>query len=231
MGAPDFYLAFTPAPARLAYNGGMSTIPATLPVVPAAYSAPVWLPGRSAGLEFAALLAAPAASAPAAGVGLEALSSLQTGAGGGLEALLSYTVLRLIERLLNDLSPASEPSAASPERGWPVVGVLSQGYHANHHGLDIAVPIGTPVHSTQAGRVVQAGWNDQGYGNLVIVENGPYRTYYAHLDQIGVQVGDQLRSGAVVGLSGSTGNSTGPHVHYEVRRDGVTVDPSEADVP
>lgn len=110
--------------------------------------------------------------------------------------------------------------------GWPVQGRLTQNYHASHNGLDIAIPVGTAIQSTMAGKVVYAGWNTQGYGNLVIVENGPYRTYYAHLSEVPVKVGDTVNSGSVIGLSGNTGNSTGPHLHYEVRLNHVAVNPS-----
>lgn len=212
----------------------MSTIPATTAAVAAAYTRPTFTPSlapsRQIGLDFASLLAAQGTPATdtASDTGLSALSSLNGDASGGLEGLLTYAVLRLIERLLNGAGSTTVDQAAPAAGSLPVVGTLSQDYHAGHHGLDIAVPLGTPVHSTQSGRVIHAGWNDEGYGNLVIVENGAYRTYYAHLEDIDVQVGDQLASGAVVGLSGSTGNSTGPHVHYEVRLNGTTVNPTQA---
>ena len=110
--------------------------------------------------------------------------------------------------------------------GFPVQGRLTQGSHPGHVALDLAVPTGTPVKSTMDGEVVHAGWNNEGYGNLVIVENGGYRTYYAHLSEIPVSVGQRVAAGTVIGLSGSTGNSTGPHVHYEVRLDGQQLDPT-----
>jgi len=111
--------------------------------------------------------------------------------------------------------------------GRPVGGRLTQAYHAHHNGLDFGVPVGTPVRSTMDGRVVYAGWNDQGYGNLVIVENGAYRTYYAHLSSIPVVVGQQVSAGTVIGLSGNTGNSTGPHLHYEIRINQKAIDPTD----
>ena len=94
--------------------------------------------------------------------------------------------------------------------------------------MDIAVPVGTPVRATGTGRVLYAGWNNEGYGNLVILENGPYRTYYAHLDRLLVRPGEGIEAGAIVGLSGNTGNSTGPHLHYEVRLNGAQVMPDIA---
>lgn len=100
-----------------------------------------------------------------------------------------------------------------------------------HSGIDIAVPEGLPVISPISGRVVFAdydvGWPS--YGNLVIICNGPVCVYLAHLSQIGVAAGQEISAGATVGLSGNTGTSTGPHVHYEVRVSGVPVDPRVLD--
>jgi murein DD-endopeptidase MepM/ murein hydrolase activator NlpD len=110
--------------------------------------------------------------------------------------------------------------------GWPVTGRITQEPHAGHMAFDIAVPVGTPIKTTMDGKVVYAGWNNQGYGNLVIVENGGYRTYYAHLSSIPVSVGDQVAAGTVIGLSGNTGHSTGPHLHYEIRQNMVAINPS-----
>ena len=97
--------------------------------------------------------------------------------------------------------------------------------YPRHTGVDISVPVGTPVRSTMAGVVRYAGWSPVGYGYLVIIENGDYQTYYAHLSSIGVQVGQQVGAGQEIALSGDTGNSTGPHLHYEVRVRGRPVDP------
>jgi murein DD-endopeptidase MepM/ murein hydrolase activator NlpD len=116
--------------------------------------------------------------------------------------------------------------AKSTPSGRPVGGVLTQDYHPGHNGLDFGIVVGTPVKTTMDGKVISAGWNDQGYGNLVIVENGPYRTYYAHLSSIPVSVGDTVTAGTTIGLSGNTGNSTGPHLHYEIRKDKVAIDPT-----
>lgn len=110
--------------------------------------------------------------------------------------------------------------------GRPVGGVMTQYFHKRHYGLDFGVPVGTPVKSTHAGKVVYSGWNNEGYGNLVIVENGPYRTYYAHLSSLPLQVGDSVSAGQVIGLSGNTGNSTGPHLHYEIRINRAPIDPT-----
>lgn len=156
------------------------------------------------------------------------LGSLGNGvqAGSGINQVLTYTLLRLLERLIDDqAAPDSGPGAQAIPQGWPVAGRISQGAHAGHQAVDIAVPVGTPVKTTMDGRVAYAGWNTEGYGNLVIVENGPYRTFYAHLSSIPVTVGQSVAAGDVVGLSGNTGNSTGPHLHYEVRLNGQALAP------
>jgi hypothetical protein len=98
----------------------------------------------------------------------------------------------------------------------------------NHAGIDIGVPSGTPVQAAKAGKVVFAG-DGGGYGNLVVVDHGDGTfTKYAHLSKINVQEGQSLEAGDVLGAVGSTGNSTGPHLHFEVRRgsvDGQILDP------
>jgi murein DD-endopeptidase MepM/ murein hydrolase activator NlpD len=109
--------------------------------------------------------------------------------------------------------------------GMPLSGPLTQRFHYRHIGIDIGVPIGTPVLTTHSGRVTYAGWSTLGYGNLVVVENGRFITYYGHFDAVYVTVGQWVDSGTVLGLSGNTGNSTGPHLHYETRIDNVPVDP------
>jgi hypothetical protein len=115
---------------------------------------------------------------------------------------------------------------SSPE-GLPVKGMLTQIFHPGHIGIDTGTPVGTPVHTTMDGKVIYAGWNNEGYGNLVIVENGKYKTYYAHLSSIPVTMGDVVKKGEVIGQSGTTGNSTGPHLHYETRVNNQAVDPAE----
>ncbi len=127
----------------------------------------------------------------------------------------------------NTSTSAEQTSKIIPS-GRPVGGVLTQNYHPGHNGLDFGVVVGTPVEATMDGKVTYAGWNNQGYGNLVIVENGEYKTYYAHLSNIPVSVGDSVTAGSTIGLSGNTGNSTGPHLHYEIRKNNVPIDPTSA---
>ncbi|MCB5911469.1 M23 family metallopeptidase [Streptomyces pinistramenti] len=101
-------------------------------------------------------------------------------------------------------------------------GIAGSHWSHNHSGQDFVVPTGTPVKAVHHGTVVKAGPNGGGdgpaYGNAIVIkhDNGTY-TQYAHLSQIQVQVGQQVSTGKQIGLSGSTGNSTGPHLHFEVR--------------
>ena len=100
------------------------------------------------------------------------------------------------------------------------------GRPALHSGVDLREEIGTPVHVTAAGRVVSAG-TAGGYGNMVEVDHGGgFSTRYGHLSAILVSPGQQLPPGAVIGRVGSTGRSTGPHLHYEVRTEGEAIDPA-----
>jgi murein DD-endopeptidase MepM/ murein hydrolase activator NlpD len=120
--------------------------------------------------------------------------------------------------------------------GWPVQGSITStfgfrigprsGKLERHTGWDIAIDAGTPAGATGAGKVVTAGWSSVGYGLHVVIDHGNgLTTLYGHLEKLEVAEGDEVALGQTVGLVGSTGNSTGPHLHYEVRLDDVAVDP------
>ncbi|MGB9822403.1 M23 family metallopeptidase [Thermodesulfovibrio sp.] len=95
----------------------------------------------------------------------------------------------------------------------------------HHNGIDIAVPEGTPVKPVLSGKVVYSGWRG-GYGNCVIVDHGNgIQTVYAHNSKNLVKTGDTVTPQSVVALSGSTGRTTGPHLHFEVRKDGKAMNP------
>ncbi len=99
----------------------------------------------------------------------------------------------------------------------PVLGcVFHDSNYSSHTGDDFPVDAGTPVHTTMGGKVVWAGFNGP-WGNLVVVQNGPYQVWFAHQSVIQVSVGDIVKHGDVVGLSGNTGNSTGAHLHYGIK--------------
>ncbi len=106
---------------------------------------------------------------------------------------------------------------------------LADDEHARmHQGLDIAASEGTPIEAARGGRVVQAGWV-RGYGNTVVLDHGDGQTtLYGHASELLVKVGDKVTAGAHIAKVGSTGHSTGPHLHFEVRQDGRAQDPSKA---
>ena len=112
---------------------------------------------------------------------------------------------------------------------WPVNGPVVSGFGMRwgrmHEGIDIAAPSGTPIYAAAAGTVIHAGWLG-GYGNLVVVDHGNgLSTAYAHASAILVGLGQQVSQGETLSLVGSTGNSSGPHLHFEVRVNGSAVDP------
>lgn len=112
---------------------------------------------------------------------------------------------------------------------WPVQGPISSTFGPRwgrmHRGLDIAVVTGTPVRAAASGRVSFSGENG-GYGLLVIIDHGNgVETRYAHNSQLLVKVGDRVQRGQIIARSGNTGNSTGPHLHFEIRQYGEAVDP------
>lgn len=110
---------------------------------------------------------------------------------------------------------------------WPVqTGAISQGFRAGHRALDIAAPLGAPVYAADNGIVLKSGYSQDGYGGRVIIDHQiDYITLYAHLSQALVQAGDVVQKGQLIGYVGSTGNSTGPHVHFELRDFGFLIDP------
>ena len=121
--------------------------------------------------------------------------------------------------------PAPNPGGLQ----WPVVGPVTSPFGWRwgrlHEGIDIAVPSGTPVHAAAAGTVIYAGWMG-GYGNLVVIDHGGgVATAYGHNTSVAVALGQQVEQGQVIAYSGSTGHSTGPHVHFEVRVGGAARDP------
>lgn len=100
-------------------------------------------------------------------------------------------------------------------------------YHVTrfHHGMDFTAPLGSDIYATGNGTVCFSGWK-QGYGNTVMIDHGfGYQTLYAHCHQLLVSEGQKVRRSDVIALVGSTGKSTGPHLHYEVRLNGTAIDP------
>jgi murein DD-endopeptidase MepM/ murein hydrolase activator NlpD len=113
----------------------------------------------------------------------------------------------------------------------PVRGVVTspfgQRWGRLHAGIDIAAPTGAAVGAAGRGTVVSAGWNSGGYGNLVVIQHRlGFQTWYAHLSAVHVRVGQGVGGGTRIGSVGSTGASTGPHLHFEVRHNGTPVNPA-----
>ena len=95
-----------------------------------------------------------------------------------------------------------------------------------HTGVDFLAPTGTPIYATGNGKVVEAKRNNYGYGRMVVIDHGyGYQTLYAHLSQIRVREGQEVKRGEIIGLVGNTGTSTAPHLHYEVIRNDRKVNP------
>jgi murein DD-endopeptidase MepM/ murein hydrolase activator NlpD len=110
--------------------------------------------------------------------------------------------------------------------GWPVAGQITQGYWDRHRALDIGSWQGAPVLAADSGYVVAAGWDDAGYGRTVLIDHGNgFQTLYAHLQVYYVEVGDSVAKGEQIAEVGSTGNSTGPHLHLELRQNGIQRNP------
>jgi murein DD-endopeptidase MepM/ murein hydrolase activator NlpD len=125
-------------------------------------------------------------------------------------------------------APTSDPSLPGDLK-WPLRGVLYSRFGRNgrevHDGIDLAAPLGTPIKAARGGTVLYAG-EQKGYGLIAIIEhaNG-LTTLYAHNRDLKVTTGQRVREGQVIATVGESGRTTGPHLHFEVRRDGVPVDP------
>jgi murein DD-endopeptidase MepM/ murein hydrolase activator NlpD len=135
-----------------------------------------------------------------------------------------------IPRVVNAYSGPLPATAArgTGNFGWPVSGRITQKFWSNHPGIDIGAPKGTPIYAADSGYVVAAGWDQEriSYGFMILINHGNgFVTRYAHLSAFNVQVGDSVKKGQIVGRVGSTGNSTGPHLHFEIINNGVRRNP------
>jgi murein DD-endopeptidase MepM/ murein hydrolase activator NlpD len=123
--------------------------------------------------------------------------------------------------------PSDKPvKTAEFTSGYGIRSDPFRGGAARHQGIDLAAPIGTPIYATADGTILEAGYNSGGYGNLIKVDHGRcIETRYGHLSRILVSPGQRITRGQLIGHMGSTGRSTGSHLHYEVRIDGRAVNP------
>ncbi len=157
----------------------------------------------------------------------------QSAAGLGTDGLAGPATIRAL-RGSGGGGPRSTPvsNPGSPVRFLrPVPGPIGDGFGAprsgyQHEGLDFPVPSGTRVGAAGVGTTIFAGYNNGGFGNLVVIQHRlGYTTWYAHLSSITSYVGEQVEGGTRIGFVGSTGHSTGPHLHFEVRRYDTPIDP------
>jgi murein DD-endopeptidase MepM/ murein hydrolase activator NlpD len=126
-------------------------------------------------------------------------------------------------------TPGATQAPSSAGLIWPVQGPVTSPFGWRwgrmHEGIDIGVPYGTPIHAAASGTIIYCGW-ESGYGNLTVIDHGGnLATAYGHQSSIAVSCGQQVSQGEVIGYVGSTGHSTGPHLHFEVRVNGAPVDP------
>ncbi len=125
--------------------------------------------------------------------------------------------------------PGAAPAGVGKATGsfmWPTTGRLTQGPWWRHMAIDLGTPKGTPINAADAGYVLEAGWSNVGYGQYVLLDHGNgYRSLYAHMSVIIAKRGQWVKKGQKIGLVGSTGNSTGPHLHFEIYKKGVIQNP------
>ena len=97
--------------------------------------------------------------------------------------------------------------------------------NAGHHGIDLAAPKGSEIYAYDSGKVKQIGQNAV-YGNFILLSHNGFDSFYGHLSEINVAEGEKIRAGDSIGIIGSSGKSTGVHLHFEIRKDGTAVDPA-----
>jgi len=120
----------------------------------------------------------------------------------------------------------SSAYAATGRFMWPTTGYLTQYPWAWHVAIDIGTATGTPIYAADSGYVLEAGWSNVGYGLHVVIDHGNgYRTLYGHMSVVIAQAGQSVQKGQLIGRVGSTGNSTGPHLHFEIYLNGALQNP------
>jgi murein DD-endopeptidase MepM/ murein hydrolase activator NlpD len=131
------------------------------------------------------------------------------------------------------VAPADRPPRPIFAPLWPTSGTITTYFgevgpysQRGHAGLDIANSTGTPILAADGGEVLKAYWDEEGYGGLIVIGHpSGFETWYGHLSRIGVDKGQRVARSDQIGLMGSTGYSTGPHLHFEVRQEGALRDP------
>jgi murein DD-endopeptidase MepM/ murein hydrolase activator NlpD len=160
----------------------------------------------------------------------------QTAEGGPFESVKADPTFKALFTSWKKLDSLQDGAIAVPSEKPVKTAAFTSGFGvrtdpfqaraAMHPGIDLAGPMGTPIYATADGRVLRAGWNSGGYGNLVELDHGKgIATRYGHMSAILVSAGQHISRGQQIGRMGSTGRSTGSHLHYEVRIDGRPVNP------
>jgi len=168
----------------------------------------------------AAQVGGPLGAVAGAGVASESARAAHAAMQGVVLARAADLARRIEPAGVGFVRPISGP--VSSPFGWRDISVAGNRFHG---GVDLVADTGTPVVATRGGRVSFAGWSGA-YGYVVFLDHeAGWQSRYAHLSRIEVRVGDLLRQGAVLGAVGSTGASTGPHLHFEIRFDGRALDP------
>jgi len=149
-----------------------------------------------------------------------------TGSGESLERSF-WTNPLSYRRISRGVGMVRAGSAKRSKSNAPVAQAAPKQRYRAHMGIDYAAPVGTPIFSVANGKVVHMGFSGA-FGNLIVLEHpGNYHTYYAHLSNYNseLELGNEVRRGLEIGYVGTTGRSTGPHLHFELRKDGIYVDP------
>ena len=140
-----------------------------------------------------------------------------------------------LTQIIQGLTNKNSPPQGTGHFIWPVKGPITSPFgmrinpithkYSGHTGIDIGVPYGTPIAAADGGTVIFAGWN-VAYGNMTVIDHGGgFSTMYAHQSKQLVKVGDHVTQGEIIGYIGTTGWSTGPHLHFEIRVNGTPVNP------
>jgi lipoprotein NlpD len=152
------------------------------------------------------------------------LSLMGLGLFGAMAVAIAIPIRQTLDRSVESRPHGHAATFSRRDRQrliWPTAGQISQTFHRYHEGLDIAGPAGTPILAARNGTVTMAGWDDWGLGNAIVLQHQDgSRTVYGHNQRLFVRVGQSVYQGQTIAEMGSTGNSTGPHLHFEVRPNG-----------
>ncbi|WJK42391.1 M23 family metallopeptidase [Solwaraspora sp. WMMA2056] len=185
-------------------------------------------PGGQAGFGPADATPTPSGTTSAAAP-TDAATPTEAGTDAGADAPADSGAATAAAATAPDPTPSASPDWVTPMPGAQITSCYGQRWGVLHAGMDLAMPAGTPVLAAGAGTVTVAGWAYTGYGISVVIDHGNgLLTHYAHLSATSVAVGDKVAPGDQIGQEGSTGDSTGPHLHFEVHVGGLwsQVDPA-----